>query len=165
MRNTVAILGTLLIAAVLIISGSAVAGWYYAIDVDNESNCENSDEALGEQDTVHATIGTNIPVPTLGEIILTLGVQTGMLYGEEFTIYASSTVKETYSMRLLSGVTRTESTWWRECDDTTDEDFTAPLPPYQETWCFVEIYSEEGSTNATDQIYGSEIDAVGWEQP
>jgi hypothetical protein len=44
MRKTIAILGTLLIAAVLIISGSAVAAWYYIDHVETELYATNSQD-------------------------------------------------------------------------------------------------------------------------
>lgn len=164
MRKIVAILGTLLIATVIIISGSAVAGWYYAFYVDEEENCMNPSNALYEPDGSHATIGKNLPNETLGWIILDLGEQTGMLGGQEFTVYASSSVKETYKIRLISTHKVTYSSWWTGCDDTKNEDFTAPETPPQGIWRYYEIHSEDGSTNETDEIYGSEIDAVGYEQ-
>jgi hypothetical protein len=165
MRKIVAILGTLLIATVIIISGSAVAGWYYAFYVDSYQDCKNRFDALYEPDGSHATIGINEPNLTLGWIILDLGEQTGMLGGQEFTVYASSSVKETYKIRLISTHKVTYSSWWTGCDDTKNEDFTAPETPPQGIWRYYEIHSEEGNnSDENDPIYGSEIDAVGYDQ-
>ncbi len=156
------ILGTLLIAAVFIISGSAVAGWYYAYHVDSYQDCTDRFDALYEPDGSHATIGTGPPNETLGWIILDLGEQTGMLGGQEFTVYANSPVKETYKIRLISTNKLTYSSWWTGCDDTKNEDFTAPGTPPQGIWRYFEIHSEEGSSGGDP--YGSEIDAVGYDQ-
>jgi hypothetical protein len=83
---------------------------------------------------------------------------------QSFIVYASSTVRENYSLRLLRQPAGAPSSWWTELDDTTNQYLTAPpsdLGP-TETWRFVEIHSDEGFTNGTDPIYGPEIDAVGY---
>jgi hypothetical protein len=162
MRIIGKIIGTLMITALLIISGSANAGWYYITRVEYELNCTSSSDAIGRPDGNHATVGTN--PSTLGEIILDLGTGTSMQGGQEFTVYASSSFKETYKLRLLSDPSEIASSWWTGCDDTTDEDFTAPSPPQNEIWRYFEIHSEEGNiSEETDPDYGSEIDAIGFE--
>jgi hypothetical protein len=162
MKRYIAISGILLLVAVIIISGSAVATWYYIVKVDSETNCTNASNALYSPDDNHATIGQN--PSTIGTIILDLGTGTSMEGGEEFIVYASSVQRENYTIRLLSDATRTPSSPWTQRDDTTDVYLTAPTPPGDEAWRFFEITSEEGDTSDDgDTIFGSEIDAIGFD--
>lgn len=164
MRRAVAIVGTLLITVTILISSSAVAYWLYIMRVDSSENCTNPNDARYSPDGDHATIGNN--EPTLGWIILDLGLGIGMNGSQEFTVFASSTVKETYKIRLLSDPWKVASSWWTGCDDTTDEDFTAPATPPGQIWRYFEIHSEEGdNSDESDPIYGSEIDAIGFDAP
>lgn len=166
MRRTVAIFGTLLIAAVLIISGSAIAQWLYIGGVVEYENCTNPEEAIGAPDDTYATIGINFP-PTLGKINLSLAALSGMPQYTEFTVFADSTVRENYSLYLVSDLNSEISTVWYGNDDTQDQDFTSTglMDPDRDRWMYFIIESVEGSINETDQIFGSEIDAIGWYLP
>jgi hypothetical protein len=162
MRKTIAIIGTLLIAAVLIISGSAVASWLYVGDVEDYEDCTNPYEAIGAPDGDHATIGINFP-PTEGWINLSLAALSGLPQYTEFIVFASSTVRENYSLQVVSLLFQ-KSSWSFGNDDTQNQDFTTETlnNPQNDVWMYFMIYCEGGSINDTDQIYGSEIDAIGW---
>jgi hypothetical protein len=163
MKRNIAISGGLLIVAMIIISGSAVATSYYVIRVDSQTSCTSASNILYTEDGSYATIGQN--PSTLGEIIIDFGVGTGMEDGDPFTIFADSIKLETYKIRLINDATPPyRSSWWTGQDDTTDVVLYAPDPGSGRVWRYVEIHSENGDTSDDgDTIYGSDIDAVGFD--
>ncbi len=162
MKRFITILGILL-TTVILLSGSAVATWLYVGSVVSSKDCTNPDEAIGEEDGDHATIGINSP-PTFGWINLSLAALTGMPGYTAFTVFASSTVRENYSLQQVSLLFQ-KSTIWYGNDDTQDQYFISEglRQPDIDLWRYFIIESEEGSTNETDPIYGSEIDAIGFD--
>jgi hypothetical protein len=158
MRKAIMILGTILIATVILISGSAVATWHYAVAVDHYAFCTNPDEALDAPDGVYATIGVDGPPTILGTIFLDLGVYNGMGDNQQFWVFARSDVQEEYKVIIYTEGFET----WVVCGygyDDADEDFYTPS--LGETWRYIEIQGWSGG--GYDPVNGPEIDAVGFE--
>ncbi|UCE39246.1 MAG: hypothetical protein JSW00_08525 [Thermoplasmata archaeon] len=169
MRKIVVMLGALLIAAVFIISGSAVAPWVYEYVPGGTCACTNPDYAESSPDYNYATIGQN--PDTLGKILLDLGPNSANWMAEDvpFTVYgwdSSSGVNivETYSIKIYNdGMTVNASLGSR--DDDSPQGFTTPSFPEDPEWRYYEITATSGDVyfeNEYDTIYGPEIDAVGW---
>jgi len=166
MRKTVAIFGTLLIAAVLIISGSAAA-WVYAISQTNV-NCTDPDEARFAPNSDYASLGKHLPPadPVLGWILLDLGSINVMPANQDFTVFAQSSVEENYTVYVSETTDLQYKLYVGSGWDTEDLIFTTPLNP-QATW-YRYIYLE-GLSGVTagagggDYAYGPDIDAVGWD--
>jgi hypothetical protein len=156
-------IGTILgiaFTVMILVSGSAQALWHYADLVEDYQDCTHPEYALYAPDDAFASLGVNDS--NEGWIILDLGAWSGMPGGYEFTVFSSSTLKETYNLTLISGK-GTRSSTWTEMDDTTDEVRTSPSIS-GDVWRYFEIHTEEGQGSTThDPAFGSEIDAVGWE--
>lgn len=80
---------------------------------------------------------------------------------QEFTVFASSSVNETYTVSV--SVATAPNTWhpvegygW----DTENVDFYTPSTPVND-WRYILITATSGSYTL-DSYYGPEIDAVGW---
>ncbi len=160
LKRFISIIGTLLITTILI-SGSGVAPpTHWALDIYTYYNCTNEEEALNASDGVHATLGINSP-PALGKIMLDLGEGNEMGHEQEFYVYASSNIRENYSLSLHSHNWSKQSEWYENNDDTTTVQLTTPEEQGW-LWRYIEIESEEGQTGDNDLVYGSEIDAFGW---
>jgi len=168
MRRTVAIIGILLIAAVLIISGSAVAPWAVDWVEAYTSNVTDPDNALDDAGLYgDATIGQNSP-PLLGVLMLDLGSGNEMGANQLFTVYGWSglgvNIYETYNVTIYTdGLNDSYGPYngW----DSADLDFYTPLTPQAAEWRYIEItgtYGEVQGGNQYDTIYGPEIDAVGY---
>ena len=163
MRKTVAIFGTLLIATVLIISGSAVATWVYAIS-QTSSGCSSPGNALGAPDGNYATLGQDGPPPVLGFIALDLGSLYAMPADQDFTVFADSPIEETYTAYV--GITSDPqySLYVGGGNDTRDFIFTTPASPPSAWYRYIFLNGTSG-VQAGDYYYGPEIDAVGWDKP
>jgi hypothetical protein len=159
MRKLIMILGTLLIATILI-SGPVIAAEEFIIRVENYENCTNQNEAVGSPDSTYATIGVN--PSTLGWIELDFATGTSMSPDQNFTIYGMSTGEtETYNVTVIDQ----DRTWFIPLgsgEDTTDEVFTTPSTEGL-SWRWVNITATSGNKGTGDLIYGPEIDAVGYE--
>jgi hypothetical protein len=164
MRKTVAIFGTLLIAAVLLISGSAVATWVYAID-NTSSNCMNPDYAENDPDGYDASLGEHVPPaePVLGWILLDLGSVNAMPANQDFTVFADSSSNETYTV----WVSETSDVEYKQYVgsgwDTEDLIFTTPSGSGT-SWRYILICGTSGQPTPQDPLYGPDIDAVGWDK-
>jgi hypothetical protein len=158
MRKAIMFLGTILIAAVILISGSAVATWHYAVAVDHYAFCTNPDEALDAPDGVYASIGVDGPPTILGVIFLDLGLYNGMETNQQFWVFARSDVPEEYRVRVLEEDFKNPSSWEYGYDDA-DEDFYTPS--LGGLFRYIEIQGWTGG--GYDPVNGPEIDAVGFE--
>ena len=161
MRRTVAICGTFLIAAVLIISGSAVAAWYYAVSVDDGADYTDGNEMLGSDDDDHGTLGIDSPL-RLGWISLDLGSGNEMGPSQDFTVFANSADSEEYSVHVQDPG-KNVPVWLGNNYDLADHDFTTPST-FGKTWRYIILVGESG-LDTGDYAYGPDIDAVGWEDP
>ncbi len=169
MRKTIMILGTILIAAVILISGSAVAGtWHYIDHVESSVDCTNPDNAVGQDDGIHATIGINssgLDPAKLGAICLDLGSGNEMGPNQEFWVNASSRVSEEYNVWVTDDpADLANHVYVGQNEDTAKHNFITPLTPNM-SWRWVYIQGETGDDTNRDPTYGPEIDAVGWESP
>lgn len=165
MRKVIMILGTVLIAAVLLISGSAVATWIYATSVYSDADCENSENALDEPDGEWATVGTNNPDPTAGDLILDFGF-VGIPDSTNVVVYGQdgAGIEEFYDVRFLKDdLTVDPRGWLGNSSDWTNNTFTTGIAGSGRFWEFIEIKGLTGSTGPSDLIYGPEIDAVGYD--
>jgi hypothetical protein len=164
MRKLMMILGTILIATILI-SGSAVAVENYIIYVHSSNNCTNPTNAIGSPDGSYASIGVSGSPPQLGWIILDFDLGTSMDPDQDFTVYGTSGSGENESYLVsvwnqLMTIHTNVGTGY----DLTNHVFTTPSTGGQ-SWRYVQINGTSGSTGGDDgdTIYGPEIDAVGYD--
>jgi len=165
MRKTVAIFGTLMIAAVLIISGSTVAAWVWADHHEAAyTYCSNPTQAVGAPDGSYASLGFDGPPPVLGFIALDLGSLYAMPADQDFTVFADSPIEETYTAYV--GITSDPqySLYVGGGNDTRDFIFTTPASPPSAWYRYIFLNGTSG-VQAGDYYYGPEIDAVGWDKP
>lgn len=162
MRKIIMIPGIILIAAVLLISGSAVAqSWHYIEDYGENANCTNPEEAIGIPDGDFATMGQNGDPNKLGYCVYDLGATGAMGPNQDFTVFASSLVEEWYHVRVSEGSGGNSGTLVGYGLDTQNENFTSPSAPG--TYRYIIIEGESGDPGyGDDDIYGPEIDAIGW---
>ena len=171
MKKVVGILGVLGIAAIIIISGSAVATWVY-VTVYDYDDCVNIDYIERAPDGYHATLGINVAPPPpyglLGSVILGLGSSNKMPPSTDFTVFADvywggNAERETYEVLVGDNVNPFVSVG--SADDQGDHDFTTPSTPGKE-YQYIKIEATSGEPPVpSDPIYGPEIDAVGWDKP
>ena len=162
MKRFKAILGTVLIAAVFIISGSAVATMVY-VEVYDWEDCTNIDEIEGINDGTYATIGVNGPPEKLGWVIVMLANSAVMGPSQDFTVFAGSIIAEDYSVYVGETEYFAFSMYVGDGVDTGNEVFYTPSTPGKlYPYIFIiGIYGERDP--ATDPIYGPDIDAVGFD--
>jgi hypothetical protein len=162
MRKAIMILGTILIAAVIIISGSAVATWVYAhwIDEDDTPDINFIDALDGDQ----AALGQTGPPLVLGWVILDLGSGNEMGRNQDFMVFANSPVLEFYRVYISVGSTEwvPEDGWFG--NDSEDHDFTTPGTSGG-SWRYIKLVGISGICDPGDPEYGPDIDAVGWDKP
>jgi hypothetical protein len=158
-------IGTILISAVILISGSAVATWIYASSVYSDEDCENSEEALGAPDEECATVGTNDPDPTIGDLWLDFGF-AGISNDVDIYVYgdAVSNPPEYYTVYIYNNDLSYSSLLGSGQSDQTTNYFDTGSPNTG-FWEFIRIIGTSGSTSPSDPIYGPEIDAVGYDSP
>jgi hypothetical protein len=159
MRKIILMLGTILIATILI-SGPVMAEEIYIARVESSVDCTYPSNAVGIHNDAYATIGEN--PSTLGLIILDFGLALSMGSDQEFTIYGMSHGEtETYDVRVIEQ----DGTTYADLgsgEDTTDEVFTTPSTSGRD-WRWVKITATFGNKGDGDNNYGPEIDAVGYE--
>jgi hypothetical protein len=160
-------LGTLLIAMVIIISGSAVA-WVYVRTILIDSYCTNLNDILDPEDDTHATLGQGISTP--GSATLDLGAGYEMGPGQEFTVFADGTVEgngKTEYYEVFVSQDNIEFETVGQDDDQSDHVFTTPDTPLSLWRYFIIECTENGGDydKDIDPIYGPEVDAIGWDQP
>lgn len=164
MRKAIMFLGTILIATVILISGSAVA-WYFAKGIILEDNTTNIGKILGPDDDDHATLGLN--PSSLGFVVLDLGAGFEIPHNTAFTVFATpgafydNYLSEEYlvavgedsdSFELVGGD-----------DDQGDHVFTTPNKPGN-LYRYILITGTSGEEGVQgDWNYGPEVDAVGWQ--
>ncbi|UCG68824.1 MAG: hypothetical protein JSV09_13660 [Thermoplasmata archaeon] len=166
MKRFIAIIGTLLTVTILL-SGSAVATWVYAISYYLEEDCTNPDDALYQENDEWATLGENDPEAKLGRLYLDLGSTNAMPPSTNFTVFGAAAldgnINETYSVTVMSHDMSENSSVWTGWD-TEDCVFTTPSKLGIQ-WRYIKLHGMTGLTNMDDPIYGPEIDAVGWDKP
>ena len=162
MRKTGAILGTLLIAAVLIISGSAAATWVW-VTLHSSNNCTSPGNIAGVPDGNEASLGNYGPPAVLGWIITELGSGNEMPNNQDFTVFAASSLNESYDIYVGEtsnpAATQYVGTGW----DTEDLTFQTPSTG-KDAWRFIYLEGKTGTLTG-DPAPGPEIDAVGWDKP
>jgi hypothetical protein len=165
MRKIILMLGTILIATILI-SGSAVAGWHYST-IYSSYNCTSITNIEGAEDGYHATLGVDgSPVQnpgTLGWVLLDLSSDNAMGPDQDFTVFADSSIEELYDAYVGETPNPYATSWVGQGGDTNDEIFTTPSTP-NKAYRYIFIEGTTGSVDL-DPHYGPEIDAVGWESP
>lgn len=160
MRKAMTILGTLLITAIILISGSVVATWVFGVIVDFEQGTTFPEQALGQPNSVHATVGNNTPDSTLGILRLDLGAANMMSERTYFYVIAQSTVSENYSVTVYNH-DKTFSVSVGSGEDTNDQTFKTPDSPSR-SYRYIEIHGLTGNIGDGDPFYGPEVDAVTW---
>lgn len=160
MKRYLAIIGTLLIATILI-SGHVVAQtWTVAVRYGGYTfDCTDETEAIDARDGDHATVGVNYPSETLGQLTLDFGAGNGIPNDYEFRVCAVSYYNETYVVNVLNyddTINTTAGNGW----DTEDCYFTTPSSGGP--WRYVMIIGTSGASVIGDLNYGPEIDAVGY---
>jgi hypothetical protein len=164
MRKIIALIGTMLIATILI-SGSAVAALYYIMYVDYSVDCTNINEILGGEDNTYATIGVNSGgTGTFGCAVLNLSDANPMPPSTSFTVYGWTGVgnlEEEYSINVSQYPNDAIGVYLGNGDDSSNEVFTTPSLQGS-AWQFIIIRGLSGEKDLIDSIWGPEIDAVGW---
>jgi hypothetical protein len=162
MKRFIVILGTLLIATVIIISGSAVATWVY-VTVYSSDNCTDIDEIEGAPDDDYASLGEYGPPAVLGWVLLDLGSANAMPNSQDFTVFAGSAANETYEVHVIETPEPENKKYVGTGYDTKDFIFQTPSTGI-EPWRYIYIMGTSGDW-ASDPAYGPDIDAVGWDKP
>jgi hypothetical protein len=161
MRKTITILGTMIITSIILISGSVVAPWVYGESVYNSEYASNESNILGAPGGGDATLGENLPSQRTGAIVVELNSSDAMPPDQQFTVFAGGTlVNETYSVSV-SEDGETDVIYRGDGDDQSDYVFTTPSTPGK-SWRYIHLAGTSGSRVGLDDIYGPEIDAVGW---
>jgi hypothetical protein len=165
-KKHMTVLGALLTLTMLIGTSVPVQAqtWHYGQSIYygywGTQNCHNATNALSGPNTLFATAGTNGPPPALGKCVIDLGSGNEMGPNQNFTVFATSVVNETYWVTVWVDNTSRHSTGWYGYDVKNYEFFTPPTSG--KLWRFIEIVGITGSISGSDPIYGPEIDAVGW---
>jgi hypothetical protein len=162
MRKIITIFGTLLITAIILISGSVVATFVYGENIYNYENVQNRSNILGAPDFNDATLGINSPA--LGAIVVELNSSDAMPADQQFTVYAwGSAVNESYSVSV-SEDGENDVIYRGDGWDQENYVFTTPSTPGK-SWRYIHLAGATGQTGGTDSLYGPEVDAVGWDKP
>jgi hypothetical protein len=164
MRKIILMLGTILMATILI-SGSAVAAaLYYIMHVDDSGDCTDIDEILGGEDNTYATIGvtTGGASGILGCAVLNLSDANPMPPSTNFIVYGGGGgADEEYSINVSQYPNDIVGVYLGNGVDDSDEVFTTPSLQGS-AWQFIIIRGLSGDKSGGDLIWGPEIDAVGW---
>ena len=160
MKKLITILGILLTVTILI-SGSAVATYVYAIAQTND-DCTNPNNALGPPNGTYATIGRDPDI--LGWILLDLGSVNAMPSSQDFVVFAETLVAEDYDVWVGENTTIEYLHWVGRGTDDRNEIFTTPSEPDAGSWRYILIIGASG-VKPGDYDYGPDIDAVGWDKP
>lgn len=162
MKRSIAILGTILITVVILISGSAVAPWHHAVGIYHYENVSDRFNILGAPNGTYASLGFDGPPPELGVIVLDLGSGNEMGPSQDFTVFADTAVEEDYSAAVAESP-EDDGVWVGDGEDTQDFNFTTPSTPGME-WRYIILIGTSGVTafSGGDYYYGPDIDAVGW---
>jgi len=169
MRRTVAIFGTLLIAAIFIITGSAVAQTWHWIDHYEPLftvNCSYPWKAEDAPDNDYASLGEHIPPadPVLGWALLDLDSGNEMGPSQDFTVFAVTPVNESYAVWVSVTTNLQYKIYVGSGWDTENLTFQTPSQPVNAQWRYILLVGTSGVADAAggDHAYGADIDAVGW---
>jgi hypothetical protein len=160
MRKAIMFLGIILIATVILLSGSAVAQtWHFAVSIYDYEYVTDRFDILGPPNGEEAHLGQN-PL-TLGWIIVDLGEDNEMGRDQDFTVFASSPVLEYYRVYISSDTFEwvPEDGWFG--NDSEDHDFTTPGTTGG-SWRYIKLVGISGICDPPDPVFGPDIDAVGW---
>jgi hypothetical protein len=168
MRKAIMMLRTLLIATVIIISGSAVGQtWHCAQEVEFEENCTDENEILYEPNGSSASIGKSNP-DVLGRILVDLGEGNAMGANQNFTVFGGSLLnlyKEEYDVWVSEdSETIDYEDYCGRGDDREYEEFQTPSDLEKE-WRYIYIHAVLGDPDGGGPAFGPDIDAVGWYEP
>jgi hypothetical protein len=166
MRKAIMMTGTILIVAVILISGSAVATWRYVTWID-ENDTTNTDGINGAENNDPISLGkASPPPPSLGWVLVDLSSNYTMPNSTNFTVFAGVShpwaTNESYDVFVCEDLDGTETyvgTGW----DGANYIFQTP-PIGGNEWRYIYLYANVSST-APDPVPGAEIDAVGWDEP
>ena len=164
MRKAIMMTGTILIAAMVLISGSAVAFFVDAERVYDSDGCTDPDEALGVPNTTPASLGRTGPPAAYGWIILELNSSDVMPNSQDFTVFVYNdfwSTNESYDVFVgeeMDGEEEYVGTGW----DGANYIFQTPAIGGDE-WRYIHLIANVSST-APDPVPGAEIDAVGWDK-
>jgi hypothetical protein len=163
MRKAITILGTLIITSIILISGSVVATFVYGESVYASDQASNVDNILGAPNPYDATLGENSPSEVNGAIVVELNSSDAMPADQQFTVYAGGTfLNESYNVSVSENG-EDDVIYIGDGDDQSDYVFTTPS--WGSSWRYIHLTGATGSRHALDDIYGPEIDAVGWDKP
>ena len=160
MRKALAVIGILLTVIVLI-SGSVVAVWHYAVSIYDYEDVINPSYILGQPDPYFASLGD---CGRLGWILLDLGSGNEMGPSQNFTVFANSPVYEENYVYVGETPNIGATMWVGQGNDMVNETFQTPSTPFK-SWRYIFIQAITGVWVPDDPIYGPEIDAVGWYSP
>lgn len=162
MRKAIMMLGTILITAVILISGSAVATWAYAQSIVSYGNVTNPNNILYAPDDYYASLAVyNAPILTIGWIFIDLGSENAMPNSQDFTVFADTIIEEIYDVSVSEISDLRYVTYVGRGSDNNDETFTTPSIGGG-AWRYILIEGYIGAT-AQDPEPGPDIDAVGWD--
>ncbi len=159
MRKFLIILGSLFTIILLISSSGVAQTWHYGVTVHGSVDCANPDEILDAPDGVYCSIGNGLLL-RLGEIVVNLSNTGKMGSNQAFTIFASSTYSEDYSVTIAEDPNFVTSEYLGQDDDLSNANFTTP-GKVTSGWQYIKLVGITGDTRA-DPLYGPDIDAVGW---
>jgi hypothetical protein len=164
MRKAIMILGTILIAAVILISGSAVAAtWHYGVSIVEYYHCTSPDDVIDQPDDEYCSLGTS--AQDLGWILINLSYGHGMGPEQQFWVFADSTYVEEYLVFVCAEPNYQTTYPVGEGSDTADEDFFTPVTHCPvDGWIYILLIGKTGDARP-DPVYGPDIDAVGWYEP
>jgi len=164
MRRTVEILGTLLIAAVILISGSVVATMVYAQHVVSYANVTNPLNIRYVDNDEYASLAVYIgEICTIGWIFIDLDLGNEMPNSQDFTVFADTDIEEIYLVSVGETSDLRYVTYVGTGSDIIDRTFTTPSSGGG-AWRYILIEGYIGSTDP-DPEPGPDIDAVGWDKP
>ena len=156
-------LGTILISAVILISGSAVATWVHVTYIA-QNNTTFPGNIDGAPDNAAVSLGTTGPPPGFGWILCDLGLSNVMPNSQDFTVFAPATISvhnESYNVYVSPNAidfTYVGTGW-----DSKSEIFTTPSTGGN-LWRYIYLETNYGHSG-DDPAPGPELDAVGWDKP
>lgn len=118
------ILGTMLIAAVIIISGSVVATWVFAQRVVDYENVINPDNILYDDDDYYASLSGPFD-PSW--IFIDLNSSNAMPNNQIFTVFAETSINEAYNVSVGEILNPAFAIYVGTGWDASDQTFTTPL--------------------------------------
>ena len=162
MRKAIMMLGTLLITAIILISGSAVATWVYVL-FNDELNTTDPLNIENEPDNKPASLGNVGPPVVLGWLLVNLSLDDVMPNSQDFTVFAACTENvHEESYKVYVGENTENLTYVGTGWDTTSEIFTTPSTGGN-AWRYILLEAYISDTR-NDPAPGADLDAVGWDK-